>query len=148
MTKAAQDTVTNSKELDEVDKLLNKLNKPSVKSLKSPDGDTIDCVHISHQPAFDHPKLKDHKIQMRPTFLPKGIPKVSETNTITQLWHKSGSCPEGTIPIRRITKDDVMRASSFQRFAMKDVKSIPNNLSESLHSSASNHEVLNYNNII
>lgn len=31
---------------------------------QSPDGDIIDCVHISHQPAFDHPYLKDHKIQV------------------------------------------------------------------------------------
>ncbi|PWS23046.1 hypothetical protein DKP78_15210, partial [Enterococcus faecium] len=26
----------------------------------------IDCVHISNQPAFDHPFLKNHTIQMRP----------------------------------------------------------------------------------
>lgn len=31
---------------------------------QSPDGDIIDCVHISNQPAFDHPFLKDHKIQV------------------------------------------------------------------------------------
>lgn len=31
---------------------------------QSPDGDTIDCVDISHQPAFDHPFLRDHKIQV------------------------------------------------------------------------------------
>ena len=31
---------------------------------QSPDGDIIDCVHMSHQPAFDHPFLKDHKIQV------------------------------------------------------------------------------------
>lgn len=33
-------------------------------SIQSPDGDIIDCVHMSHQPAFDHPFLKDHKIQV------------------------------------------------------------------------------------
>lgn len=32
--------------------------------IQSPDGDIIDCVHMSHQPAFDHPYLKDHKIQV------------------------------------------------------------------------------------
>lgn len=31
---------------------------------QSSDGDIIDCVHISNQPAFDHPFLKDHKIQV------------------------------------------------------------------------------------
>lgn len=33
--------------------------------VQSPDGDIIDCVHIARQPAFDHPFLKDHKIQVR-----------------------------------------------------------------------------------
>jgi hypothetical protein len=33
-------------------------------AIQSPDGDIIDCVHMSHQPAFDHPYLKDHKIQV------------------------------------------------------------------------------------
>ncbi|CAL5380719.1 unnamed protein product [Camellia sinensis] len=49
--------------LDDVDKQLKHLNKPALKSIKSPDGDIIDCVHISHQPAFDHPLLKNHTIQ-------------------------------------------------------------------------------------
>jgi hypothetical protein len=28
----------------------------------SPDGDTIDCMHISHQPALDHRLLNNHTI--------------------------------------------------------------------------------------
>ncbi|KAL0397491.1 UNVERIFIED_CONTAM: hypothetical protein Scaly_0197500 [Sesamum calycinum] len=47
----------------EVRRHLSRVNKPSVKSIKSPDGDIIDCVHISHQPAFDHPFLKNHTVQ-------------------------------------------------------------------------------------
>jgi hypothetical protein len=43
---------------------LKRFNKPAVKSIESPDGDIIDCVHISHQPAFDHPYLKNHTIQV------------------------------------------------------------------------------------
>ncbi|CAL5330644.1 unnamed protein product [Camellia sinensis] len=50
--------------LDDVHKQLKYLNKPALKSIKSPDGDIIDCVYISHQPAFDHPLLKNHTIQM------------------------------------------------------------------------------------
>lgn len=30
---------------------------------QSEDGDIIDCVDINKQPAFDHPLLKNHKIQ-------------------------------------------------------------------------------------
>ena len=32
--------------------------------IQSPNGDIIDCVHIKNQPAFDHPWLKNHTIQM------------------------------------------------------------------------------------
>ncbi|XP_038976127.1 uncharacterized protein LOC113460953 [Phoenix dactylifera] len=45
----------------------------AVKSIKSPDGDIIDCVHISHQPALDHPLLKNYTVQMRPSFHPLGL---------------------------------------------------------------------------
>ncbi|KAL5100587.1 hypothetical protein RYX36_004914 [Vicia faba] len=40
---------------------LQQINKPSIKTIQSPDGDIIECV-ISHvQPAFDHPLLKGQK---------------------------------------------------------------------------------------
>lgn len=32
--------------------------------MQSPDGDFIDCIPINHQPAFDHPFLKNHTIQV------------------------------------------------------------------------------------
>jgi hypothetical protein len=35
-----------------------------VKSLQGNDGDIIDCVDIYQQPAFDHPLLKNHTIQV------------------------------------------------------------------------------------
>ncbi|KAJ0817328.1 putative neprosin activation peptide [Helianthus annuus] len=84
----------------------------------------IDCVHISHQPAFDHPFLKDYKIQMRPNYHPEGLydeNRVSNEreNRIKQLWHVSGTCPEDTIPIRRTKEDDVLRASSVKRYGKK-----------------------------
>ncbi|KAF8664566.1 hypothetical protein HU200_054748 [Digitaria exilis] len=43
---------------------LKRLNKAPVATIESPDGDFIDCVHISNQPAFDHPFLKNHTIQV------------------------------------------------------------------------------------
>lgn len=37
-----------------------------------------------------------------------------------QLWSLSGeSCPEGTIPIRRTTEQDMLRTSSLSRFGRK-----------------------------
>ncbi|MFS7992618.1 putative neprosin [Helianthus anomalus] len=114
----------------EVQKLLNSLNKPAVKSIKSPDGDIIDCVKISHQPAFDHPLLKNHTIKMRPSYHPNRINvdgiKAMNASThghasslVTQLWHLNGKCPEGTIPIRRTKKEDVLRASSVSSYGKK-----------------------------
>lgn len=47
---------------------LKRLNKPAISTIESPDGDMIDCILISQQPAFDHPLLKDHKIQMKPGY--------------------------------------------------------------------------------
>ncbi|XP_054813503.1 uncharacterized protein LOC129314161 [Prosopis cineraria] len=102
----------------EVEKLLKKLNKPAVKSIKSPDGDIIDYVHILNQPAFDHPKLKNHKIQMRPTFHPKAT-NFSKSNPIAQMWYQSGNCPKGTVRLRRTTEDDVMRADSIKQYSKR-----------------------------
>ncbi|XP_028791311.1 uncharacterized protein LOC114747190 [Neltuma alba] len=125
-----QDTVNNGQEATssqklEVDKLLRKLNKPAVKSIKSPDGDIIDCVSILNQPAFDHPKLKNHKI--KPTFRPEvkiESKMSSKSKPIVQPWHRVGSCPNRTIPIRRTRKEDILRASSIQQFGKKNLKTV------------------------
>ncbi|KAG5406443.1 hypothetical protein IGI04_012562 [Brassica rapa subsp. trilocularis] len=62
--------------------------------LQSSDGDIIECVPISKQPAFDHPFLKYHKIQ--PNYHPEELfddNKVSPTKSkekgihIPQLWN-------------------------------------------------------------
>ncbi|XP_048444563.1 uncharacterized protein LOC103929669 [Pyrus x bretschneideri] len=140
----------------EVHKKLKLLNKPRVKTIKSEDGDTVDCVDIYKQPAFDHPALQNHKIQLHLTELiehlivyifcegfrcdlcvlmfydwkinevnyvlqitpnfreastpsPSSSPSPSASNhvqndhnssqqVLSQIWQRSGSCPDGTIP--------------------------------------------------
>ncbi|CAO2149281.1 unnamed protein product [Urochloa humidicola] len=103
----------------EVQSLLKRINKHPVASIQSPDGDIIDCVPISRQPAFDHPLLKNHIIQMRPSVYPCGLYDESNNATIQQTWHQNGECPEGTIPIRRTREEDVMRASSVRMYGKK-----------------------------
>lgn len=51
---------------------------------------------------------------MRPSIIPKGIVPVRTpvSKMAQQAWQKCGSCPEGTIPIRRIKKNDLARAMS------------------------------------
>lgn len=42
-----------------------------------------------------------------------------------QLWSFSGeSCPEGTIPIRRTTEQDVLRATSVRKFGRKKIRRV------------------------
>ncbi|XP_051121641.1 uncharacterized protein LOC127245039 [Andrographis paniculata] len=116
--------------LARIHKHLDKINKPSLLTIQSPDGDIIDCVHKRKQPAFDHPLLKNHKIQASMQRVPPAMPKAMEratinnessTNIITsQGWHQTGqSCPKGTVPIRRTTVGDVLRAKSLYHFGKK-----------------------------
>ncbi|KAG1368777.1 hypothetical protein COCNU_14G012450 [Cocos nucifera] len=82
---------------------------------QSPNGDIIDCVRISDQPAFDHTV---QNLQMRPSIRPSGqydeneVASKMETPSIRQVWHQNGRCAEGTISIKRTKKEDVLRASS------------------------------------
>ncbi|KAK7330517.1 hypothetical protein VNO77_24712 [Canavalia gladiata] len=98
---------------------LKKINKPAVKTIKSPDGDLIDCVLSHHQPAFDHPDLKGQR-PLDPPERPKGHTNEETVIESFQLWTDSGeACPQGTVPIRRTTEEDFLRASSIRRFGRK-----------------------------
>ncbi|XP_020518242.1 uncharacterized protein LOC110006600 [Amborella trichopoda] len=96
------------------------LNKPAIKTIKSEDGDVIDCVDIYKQPAFDNPLLRNHTIQVLFYFLFAFIPC-----KLLFIWNKHESCPQGTIPIRRTTKNDILRAKSITNFGKKTPNSIP-----------------------
>lgn len=132
---------------------------------QSPDGDLIDCVASHRQPAFDHPLLKGQK-PLVSYFSPScQIPRQMDERTISvykrtlqdpperpkghghhgmimenfQLWSASGeSCPEGTVPIRRTTKRDMLRASSVSRFGRKVARHVRRD------TSSNGHEVRNW----
>ncbi|OVA02255.1 protein of unknown function DUF239 [Macleaya cordata] len=132
--------------LARIQRHLDKLNKPAVKTIESPDGDIIDCVHKHRQPALDHPLLKNHKIQRVPPKMPRlrmrrqeelmrnffnnnGSSSSSRINDggagnnkgrAWQTWHQKGDkCPTGTVPIRRSSVHDVLRAKSLYHFGKK-----------------------------
>ncbi|KAH1122510.1 hypothetical protein J1N35_005670 [Gossypium stocksii] len=110
------------KKLKLVRERLNKINKPALKTIQSPDGDIIDCVLLRHQPAFDHPKLKGKK-PLDPPERPNGHNRKGMAAEDFQMWMMSGeSCPEGTIPIRRTTEEDMLRASSVASFGKKPTR--------------------------
>nr|CAB3464091.1 unnamed protein product [Digitaria exilis] len=100
---------------------------PWFSGLQSPDGDVIDCVPTHLQPAFEHPKLRGHKPEKEPAERPRSSVRYvgaadedEQEDALPQTWRRSGeSCPGGTIPVRRTTEDDVLRASSVSRFGMK-----------------------------
>ncbi|RDX65888.1 hypothetical protein CR513_55414 [Mucuna pruriens] len=110
--------------LQRIQRHLDNINKPPVLTIESPDGDLIDCVHKRKQPALDHPLLRNHKIQKVPRKMPKGMKVKREEKEMErnawQMWHQNGTrCPKGTIPVRRSTVHDVLRAKSLFDFGKK-----------------------------
>lgn len=76
------------------------------------------------------------KLQEPPLERPKEDDKYSIDETIEtfQLWTQSNeSCPEGTIPIRRTTEADVLRATSLKRFGRKIIKPVRRDTSSGGH---------------
>ncbi|KAL3745005.1 hypothetical protein ACJRO7_014159 [Eucalyptus globulus] len=87
------------------------MNKPSIKTFLTKEGDTIDCVDINKQPALDHPQLKDHKVQTKPNLHVTSLHQTSP-NAKSIGFGLEEPCPIGTVPIRRVTKEDLIRARS------------------------------------
>ncbi|KAK7310737.1 hypothetical protein RJT34_08433 [Clitoria ternatea] len=129
------------KKVLEVERKLKHLKKHSKKTIQSEDGDIIDCIDIKKQPAFDHPALKSHKIQMEPTYIlakeeTTGTGTINKNKTkidkmmkrrgeesslimASQLWKRSGRCPKGTIPVRRIRKETMLKSHSIKDYGRK-----------------------------
>ncbi|OVA05544.1 protein of unknown function DUF239 [Macleaya cordata] len=101
-----------SKEEDaELERQLKILNKFPVKTIHTEWGDIIDCIDIHKQPAFDHPSLKNHKIQVPTHILFSFFIEHEPSN----FMFDGIECLEGTVPIRRTTKEDLIRAKSFSK---------------------------------
>ncbi|KAK6795137.1 hypothetical protein RDI58_008590 [Solanum bulbocastanum] len=122
--------------LKKIKSYLKKINKGPVKTIKSPDGDLIDCVLSHLQPAFDHPQLKGMK-PLEPPKRPKANDSMNVMEESLQLWTVSGeSCPEGTVPIRRTTEKDVLRSNSLRRFGRKIRRGVRHDTSSNDHEHA------------
>ncbi|GMH22698.1 hypothetical protein Nepgr_024541 [Nepenthes gracilis] len=93
----------------EMERRLNAINKTPVKSFKTEYGDVLDCIEIHKQPAFDHPLLKNHTIQMKPeTNLKKMSNRISSESSSSPPLPRIVHCPRGTVPIKRIQKEDLI----------------------------------------
>ncbi|XP_010446190.1 PREDICTED: uncharacterized protein LOC104728982 [Camelina sativa] len=99
----------------ELELQLKLLNKPALKTVKTEHGDVYDCVDFYKQPAFDNPLLKDHDFHfdMKPNHeiqrLTTRESKDLSSDKIKAFEFKGVGCPHGTVPIKRTTKEDLMR---------------------------------------
>ncbi|XP_074580977.1 protein neprosin-like [Curcuma longa] len=101
----------------ELEKELQSLNKPPIKTLKSFTGDLFDCIEMYKQPAFDHPALKNHKLQIRPSFQTKN--NVTMDENFKSLLLDPGfndTCPPGTVIIRRTRKEELIMAKELPKY--------------------------------
>ncbi|KAK4851507.1 hypothetical protein QYF36_015780 [Acer negundo] len=87
-------------------------------TFQSTNNEEYDCVDIFKQPAFDHIQLKNHKIQMNPSLLPK-IDNLGE-NKYSSFEVQSKGCPEGMVPILR-TKVDVTDSNVISRMRLENI---------------------------
>ncbi|KAI4982678.1 hypothetical protein ZWY2020_023170 [Hordeum vulgare] len=94
-------------------------------------GDVYDCIDVNLQPAFNHPLLKDHKIQMEPSSFPNGLNVKSPFLRVESEAHLSIiECPIGTIPILRNNGNDLIAGhnidAAFTKFKQQGVAGIKN----------------------
>ncbi|RZC66323.1 hypothetical protein C5167_010008 [Papaver somniferum] len=95
-----------TKELVDGRTISNIASKSIIKSINVDKDEIIDCYDIYKQPSLNHPLLHNHTIQVKPSMSPTNIKSDNfGTLQLTQIWHKYGTCPEGTIPIQRNIKD-------------------------------------------
>uniref|UniRef100_A0A0D3H3C9 Neprosin PEP catalytic domain-containing protein n=1 Tax=Oryza barthii TaxID=65489 RepID=A0A0D3H3C9_9ORYZ len=106
-----------------VQRHLDRINKPGVRSIHSADGDIIDCVPRHKQRALDHPLLANHTVQTQPSQMPASASLLDRRQQLSrrawQTWHHSGHCPRGTVAVRRTAAADVQRARSLALFGRK-----------------------------
>ncbi|KAK9142401.1 hypothetical protein Syun_011801 [Stephania yunnanensis] len=99
----------------ELERQLKIINKPANVTIKTSTGDVYACVDIHQQPALDHPMLKNHKVQLRRTSSsPKEIfDMTSSTNIYKKAMLDQVDCPDGTVPIKRVGKEELKAAKYF-----------------------------------
>ncbi|KAI3836059.1 hypothetical protein MKX03_006686 [Papaver bracteatum] len=74
-------------------------------------GDIYDCINIYKQPSFDHPLLRNHKIQMKPNLNQEEQIAGPISNVVPSVVRsKLEGCPSETVPIRRTTKEELINA--------------------------------------
>jgi hypothetical protein len=111
-------------------------------TLRTEDGDTVDCVDVYRQPALKEAGMALEPIQFAPTTLPTpddwssptlpgGATPQQESAAPPQV-----ACPIGTVPIRRLTLDTLERFRTLDEFRKK----IPNHIEDPRVGATANHQ--------
>jgi len=86
--------------------------KGTIKTIKWQDGDLVDCVDIYKQPSMNHPLLKNHTIQLEPPlFPPNSLIQHNVSSSSFANMPENWQCPQGSVPIRRPFKDELVRVN-------------------------------------
>ncbi|XP_042484695.1 uncharacterized protein LOC122064970 [Macadamia integrifolia] len=105
----------------EAKRLMKRSRRSSIKSIHLEDGDIYDCVPIEKQLAFEHPALKNHTIQLKPTSIPEFVKNDKSSNhTRPYIGLKDGGCPIGLVPVRRLQIEEILSSPSLKSFGRKD----------------------------
>ncbi|KAF8102883.1 hypothetical protein N665_0190s0004 [Sinapis alba] len=114
ITEAAQkhQAIPSVEEKKELERQLKAINKPAVKSFKTEHGVIYDCIDIHKQLAFDHPLLKNHSVQLKPTTAPEWITSNNISSKVDPLLLLPDgiNCPDGTVIVKRTTMQDLVHA--------------------------------------
>jgi hypothetical protein len=97
-----------------------------VHQFRSAAGDDIDCVRIEAQPALRGQGLKREAIQLAPATAPAGdapaqlgAMSLQGMGNSTDATGKLQRCPEGSVPILRVTMKDLQRFNSLEEYFRK-----------------------------
>ncbi|XP_023638826.1 uncharacterized protein LOC111830586 [Capsella rubella] len=122
-------TIPSPEEIKELEKQLNHINKPAIKSFQTEHGYILDCIDIQKQLAFDHPLLKNHSIQLKPTTIPIWIIRNNKSQNSTSLPYQQDdiSCPIGTIIVKRVTIEDLIQAQRLKSLRIASISYEGNN---------------------
>uniref|UniRef100_A0ACD5Z575 Uncharacterized protein n=2 Tax=Avena sativa TaxID=4498 RepID=A0ACD5Z575_AVESA len=97
------------------------MNRQVNKTILVEGGDYYDCVDVHLQPAFNHPLLEDHKIQMEPSSIPSSVyTKPPGTYDIPQAQFTFVECPIGTVPVLHNSRRDHTELQTIDEVISKD----------------------------
>jgi hypothetical protein len=134
-----QERVANATELARMQQFTDNRVDPSsvVDHFVAPDGSEVDCVDINRQPALTRPEMRGHRIELQPRTWPDG-PEASHLNADEQEAEQETKnfglgCPEGSVPITRISLDTLRRFRTLEDF----FKKVPSHLQSQVSKRAS-----------